>query len=92
VGTGSWITRFRRLWSETPDGLRVVLDLPPGNSAYAACNAEMLKRAAQHGHVHLISLWDGIDNAASGGTADMVKIARQGGASVDIINMGDLKP
>ena len=92
VDSGNWVARFRQLWSETPDNLRVILNLPAGDNAYVACNTEVLRLAAQHGRMHLIALWDGVDNGKRGGTADMVRSARQHGASVDIINMGDLKP
>jgi hypothetical protein len=69
---GRWIRRFRKLWRETPERMREVMDLPQNDDAYARCNRRLIALAKAHGKVHLIALWDGKRGDGPGGASDMV--------------------
>jgi hypothetical protein len=90
VPGGTWVARFRRLWSETPKVDQISLNLPVESTSYAICNAEILTRAAFHGRFKLLALWDGQPSQDPGGTGDMVQRARSMGALIEIIRIGDL--
>ncbi|MGO6679603.1 hypothetical protein [Rhizobium leguminosarum] len=87
---GHWGRRFRKLWRETPEARREVMDLPHGDDAYARCNERLIGRARAHGQMHLIALWDGKRGGGHGGTADMVANADHEG-TLDVFSPQSLK-
>ncbi|MDX0319492.1 hypothetical protein GOC38_17925 [Sinorhizobium meliloti] len=88
---GHWKRRFRKLWRETPEARREVMDLPHDDNAYALCNERLIARARAHGPVHLIAMWDGKGGDGRGGTADMVAHADNQGTP-DVFSPQSLKP
>ncbi len=67
-----WEQRFWQLWTTTSEARRETMNLPRSDEAYRACNVHLLRRAQEHGKVHLIALWDGQRGDGPGGTADLV--------------------
>ena len=88
VPGADWVERFRRLWRETAQEDREIMDLPQNDEAYAACNARIIRRARERGGFHLIALWDGKVSDGPGGTADLVKQAGEQSDTADIITPG----
>ena len=68
---GQWRRRFRRLWRETPEERREVMDQQVEEVAYARCNGRLVARAHAFGPVHLILLWNGKGGVGPGGTSDL---------------------
>jgi len=91
VRSGDWEKRFWKLWRETPEFRREILDLPHNSEAYAVCNRRLIEIARKRGRFHLIALWDGKDGDGPGGTAHMVNEARIADDSPDIIWLRDLQ-
>ena len=87
-----WVSRFWRIWNETPEERREVLGLPVAGSAYGECNSRLLDLARAHGNVHLIVIWDGKGGDGPGGTADLVTKAKKGGDDPDMISPASIKP
>ncbi|MBY5883978.1 hypothetical protein HFN46_33265 [Rhizobium leguminosarum] len=87
---GGWRRRFRRLWDETPETRREMMDLPQDDRAYGLCNERLITRARAHGPVHLIALWDGQEGDGHGGTAYMVAHADSNGTP-DVFSPESLK-
>ncbi|GAA0663641.1 hypothetical protein GCM10010193_13830 [Kitasatospora atroaurantiaca] len=59
----------------------VVMPCPEADQdAYAAANAELLRRADR-----LVAVWDGLPGNGRGGTADMVATARAAGLPVEVV-------
>jgi hypothetical protein len=83
-----WPSRFWKVWNETPEEGRVVLDLSPNSpESYARCNAELCRRALHHGDIHLIALWDERPGGGHGGTEHFVSEVRKiQGSVLTIIN------
>ncbi|MGO7566866.1 hypothetical protein [Rhizobium ruizarguesonis] len=88
---GDWRRRFRKLWDETPETRREIMDLPHNDRAYGLCNERLITRARAYGPVHLIALWDGQKGDGHGGTANMVAQADSNGTP-DVISPRSLEP
>jgi hypothetical protein len=77
LDTGDWSGRFRRLWEETAPDARFNLGLQKSDTAYSACNDELLKLAQGYGDVQMIALWDGSGGDDIGGTAHFIKRVKE---------------
>jgi hypothetical protein len=88
----NWPSRFWKLWNETPQAHRVVLDLSATDmQAYAHCNTELRRRARDYGEVHLIALWDEQPGGGAGGTEHMVaEVKKMQSSALAIINPAKL--
>jgi len=74
----NWPSRFWKLWNQTPQAQKVVLDLSAtDNQSYARCNTELRHRARDYGEVHLIALWDEQPGGGDGGTEHMVSVVKK---------------
>jgi hypothetical protein len=87
-----WVDRFWRIWNKTLAKPREVLALPVSNAAYGARNERLLELTRAWGKMHLIVICDGKGGDGPGGTADLVKKAREGGDYPDSILPASLKP
>jgi hypothetical protein len=77
VTTGSWETRFRRIWDQLGPAGRLVLDLGKAKDPFGACNDAMLTMVrAQSESIELLALWDGAGTSKLGGTAAFVERVR----------------
>ena len=86
-----WDARFDKLIGELPVNV-----LPQGkskeDSIWEQTNLWMLKDALNEGgrNMTLIALWDGKGGDGEGGTEHMVKVAREEGAKIKIIDINKL--
>lgn len=92
VPDSRWVERFWELWDDREHTLFTeVMGLPEMDDAYALCNTRMLELAKNYGEVHLIALWDGKGGDGPGGTADLIRQARNVGDAPDILAPNDLQ-
>lgn len=91
-GEAGWARRFESVWNATPETDRRVLGLPVNDSAYVACNNEIMKMAQAWGNMRLIALWDGSDviDPKPGGAGDFVKRSQELGIEPTIIDPATL--
>jgi tetratricopeptide (TPR) repeat protein len=98
AGAG-WVDRFHKLYRELPHSTLCDTEKLPswlqgkkGYSIWVRNNLWLLNIALKTGgmHMSLIALWDGKGGDGPGGTEHMVKEARQRGAKVIIIDVGQL--
>ena len=82
---GDWEARFAMVWQATPADRRHILSLDADQNPFAACNRAVLDLAMELGdRRQLVALWDGETGDGSGGTADMIALARQRKCDVTI--------
>ena len=93
---GDWVNRFDRLWGTARAGLRLVMpkETHPDDAdenQFARHNRWMIHVARRLGtNIHLIALWDGKEGDGCGGTASMVRDARQMGLEITHIDARSL--
>jgi hypothetical protein len=86
VPDADWVQRFWALWNDQGGCFhKEVMGLAETDEAYGACNNRLLTLAEEHGHLHLIALWDGKGGDGPGGAADLVGRAAGLGDAPDIV-------
>lgn len=88
---GDWERRARSIWAATPAANRHILDVPPSDNPFVACNDALLTLARSFGQeMRLIALWNGQDSGRPGGAGDMIAKARMAGIAVVVIDPAEL--
>ena len=88
----AWDERFDKLTKQLPVHILPGAGENKDKNVWEQANLWMLNTALKDGgkHMALIALWDGKGGDGSGGTEHMVNIAKEQGATVEIIDINKL--